>query len=284
MGSLIQVSITGVANDDLRIVSVSTGSPDFRYLDQYNKVILTTNNQVADCTLNAEGQLSQLGNNVVGPYLCIHEDLYGLYHIDETVDDCDTPDTPLNAMVESTYRSGKSAHANYSCVDGYRLKLSKSLQSPTCLENGDWTSYNYQPCEAIYCDKDKTDYVIVRFDQSAASGSRFPTGTKGFLSCSTSRDKRYVVCDRNGSWLPETALCETPFVNLKGLAIGLTVTLVVVVFGIPLIFYWLYRRTQEAPSAVEVPMEHFYTEPLRPNQHYESVNYDYIRYDYSVTS
>ncbi|KAI1279266.1 hypothetical protein HDE_14088 [Halotydeus destructor] len=224
LGATIRRNVRTGSSDDIRLVRVTNISPDVRYLEGLTEMTVTTKNYVADCTVNAEGQWVQLYTNIEEPYLCIVQDWYELYHIDETVDDCNIPDTPLHAVMESAFRSKNTLTPIFSCKEGYRLKPSQ--HSPTCAENGDWTLYDFQPCEEVFCDKDETDLQIVSLDRSATSGSRYPIGTKGFLSCSTVKEKRYVVCAENGAWLPKTELCDISFFRTENLVIGLAVCLV----------------------------------------------------------
>ncbi|KAI1279267.1 hypothetical protein HDE_14086 [Halotydeus destructor] len=290
LGDTLKMNVRTGSSDDIRLVRIATTSPDVRFLEEVTDMTVTFNNSMADCTINTEGQWVQLHPSIEEPYLCIVPDWYGLYHIDETVDDCNIPDTPLHAVMESTFRSKNTLTPIFSCKEGYRLKPSQ--HSPTCAENGDWTFHDFQACEEVFCDKDDTDLEIFRLDQSATNGSRFPIGTKAFLSCSTSKDKRYVVCAENGAWLPKTELCDTSFFRTENLVIGLALCLVFVVICIPVTFFWLYRRAQPVSPATEIPMKQFdtstrnvpryatadYTEYVDSLQD-ESTIYEYISYD-----
>ncbi|KAI1279264.1 hypothetical protein HDE_14085 [Halotydeus destructor] len=289
LGDTLKMNVRTGSGDDIRLVRIANTSPDARYLEELTEITVRTKSYVAECTVNADGQWLQLDTNIEVPYLCIVQDWYGLYHIDETVDDCQTPDIPLHAIMESTFRSKNTQSPVFSCMEGYRLKPSQ--HSPTCAENGDWTLYDFQPCEEVFCDKEETDLKLVSLDRSATSGSRFPIGTKAFLSCSTPEDKRYVICAENGAWLPKTELCDTSFFRTENLVIGLAVCLVLVVICMPIAFFWLYRRVQHVSPVTEIPMEQFdtstrnvpryaavnYTEHVDSLQN-ESANYEYIDY------
>ncbi|KAI1286475.1 hypothetical protein HDE_10878 [Halotydeus destructor] len=256
LGSTSKMNVRSGGSDEIRLVRFTARSPDVRYLEELTEVTVNFKNHVADCTMNAVGQWVQLHTNIEGPYLCIVQDWFGLYHINETVDDCQTPDTPLHAILESTSRSKNTLFPVFSCIEGYRLKPTRQLL--TCPENGDWTLYDFQPCEEVlFCDTEKTDLEIVSLDQSATSGSRFPIGTKAFLPCSTSKDKRYVICSETGTWLPETKLCDTSFFRVENLVIGLAVRLVFVVICMPIALYWLYRHLKSVSPVTEIPMKQF---------------------------
>ncbi|KAI1286473.1 hypothetical protein HDE_10877 [Halotydeus destructor] len=279
-----RINVKTSSDVKVKLFRITATSPDVLYFGELTETTIEISYYVADCAMNAEGQWFQLYSNIDGPYVCIVQDWYGLYHINETVDDCQTPDTPLHAILESTSRSENTLTPVFSCIEGYRLKPSR--QSPTCEENGDWTMYDFQPCEEVFCDKDVTVLEVVSLDQPAASGSRFPIGTKAFLSCSTLIDKRYVVCAENGAWLPKTKPCETPFFRTDNLLIGLAVFIVLVIIG----FFWLYRRTRNVSPVSAIPMKHFETSTRKVNQYAnhseyddslqdESANYESISYE-----
>ncbi|KAI1286474.1 hypothetical protein HDE_10879 [Halotydeus destructor] len=296
IGPYFGVRMAVADDEDILLVRVFAASPDVRFLDRRDELAVVTNNHLANCAANDEGSFSQLGTRIEGPYLCIVEGSCKLYGIDETIDDCQTPDTPLNAFVESTFKSEEAMHANYSCAHGYRLKMNLKQESPICPENGDWTSYDFQPCEKIMCDRDGTDFVIVSFDQPATSGSKFPIGTKGFLSCSTLQDKRHVVCAENGAWVPKTKLCATLLFRSDALVIGLMIGVLLLTVLTPVILCWLYRRARLVPTALDMRMKHLdassgknvrYIEPLYPDYEYTqngSADYDYIDYDHPETT
>ncbi|KAI1286487.1 hypothetical protein HDE_10880 [Halotydeus destructor] len=236
-----------------RLITLATRSPNVRDVSNLDEISVRTRNQIAYCSEKADGSLVPLINEIDGLYLCFSENWYFLFHLDENVDDCDTPDTPVNVRGVSTFRSGTTLHASYKCVEGYRLKLSQTHESPTCSQNGDWTSYDFQPCEKILCNRNETNFVIATVDQSAAYGSHFPIGTKGFLSCSTLQDQRYVVCSENGAWLPATELCGTPFFRNDGLVIGLVSTLGFLVILIPIIGVWLHHCAKRSATDIKIP-------------------------------
>ncbi|KAI1279265.1 hypothetical protein HDE_14087 [Halotydeus destructor] len=290
LGPAFRENVRTGSHGDIKLVRITTRSPDVRYLEEKTELTLRTKNFVADCAVNAEGQWVQRYTNIEEPYLCIEQGWYGLYYINETIDDCSIPDTPLHAIMESTSRSGNTLSPVFSCVEGYRLKLSQHL--PTCAENGDWTLYDYQPCEEVFCDKDDTNLEVVSLDQSATSGSRYAVGTKAFLSCSTVKDKRYVVCAKNGTWLPKTELCDALFFRAENLVIVLAVCLVLGVICMPITFFWLYRRAQPVSPATEIQIKQLDTSTRNVSRHAaanysgydgsspdESAIYDYISYD-----
>ncbi|KAI1279262.1 hypothetical protein HDE_14083 [Halotydeus destructor] len=295
LGDTLKLNVRSGGSDDIRLVRIATTSPDVRFLEELTELTVKTQNYMADCTVDAEGQWVQLYTNIEEPYLCIDHDWYGLYHINETVDDCDIPDTPLHAILESTYRSKNTLFPVFSCTKGYRLKPSRL--SPSCAQNGEWTFHDFQACEEVSCDKDDTYLEIVSLDQSATNGSRFPIGTKAFLSCSTPKDKRYVVCSENGTWLPKTELCESSFFRTKNLVIGLAVCLVLVVICMPIAFFWLYRRVQHVSPVTEIPMTQIDTSTRNVPEYvtvnspgyddalqYGSANYEYIIYRATETN
>ncbi|KAI1286488.1 hypothetical protein HDE_10881 [Halotydeus destructor] len=285
-----RLGVGKVHNENLQLVQTFTYIPDVRDIDHLNEVIVKTNNQIANCAVNAQGQLVSLDANMRGPYLCIDEYWCELYYLDETIDDCDTPDTPPNVRNVSTFRTGTVLHANYECEKGYRLKLPLSHERPSCPVNGDWKVYDFKPCEQVLCNKDETNFVIVSVDKSATFGSHFPVGTKGFLSCSTSRDQRYVVCDENGVWLPQTDLCDTPFFKNDGLVIGLVVALGLLVIFVPIIGYWLYHSTKRwsvdvdsLESKPERSENELVTYANTSHPYYEPISYECVDYDETET-
>ena len=69
-----------------------------------------------------------------------------LFKIDEDIDDCFMPDTPLGITVERR-RTPDGVTSNYICNSGFKVKA--NVVAPSCPKNGDWSAFTAEPCEPI---------------------------------------------------------------------------------------------------------------------------------------
>lgn len=120
-------------------------------------------------------------------FTCFDKNYHALFYITEDYDNCDKPDAPLTAsVIRIPDPNGNGLIAEYTCKQGYRLKNDINIM-PTCIKHGDWSDYDFEPCEAITCDATDFLKIISKFDPAKSIDQILP-GTKAILKCSSSRE------------------------------------------------------------------------------------------------
>lgn len=145
------------------------------------------------------------------PNVCLDENYHETYILDEDIDDCDTPDSPLHVTaVGQVLANGTGLIANYTCRDGFELDVSVVEKAPVCLTNGDWSTYKeIEPCLATTCGPDDYLLTAIKFVPNLIAQHdrlRAVFGTKVFINCN--HLQKYVTCMADGNWSEEPADCR----------------------------------------------------------------------------
>lgn len=129
---------------------------------------------------------------------CIWKDSIKVFYLNSTIDDCQTPDAPLNGSV--TVHFNATHHiAYYSCLPGQKLNES---DANLCPIDGDWTRPSTPRCDMISCGVG----AIPKQMRLTESDVVFANETMDILC--PNGDVEEIRCDGNGHLANFGALCK----------------------------------------------------------------------------
>lgn len=235
------------SNLPIKLLSVMTSLRGFvanenRPVDRFETII---DRDIEKCEAIDKGR-------EVKPNVCLDDNYHELYILDETIEDCNIPDSPINVVTGSREINGAGSGlvATYTCQDGYELDY--NLIPPICSMNGDWSKYDglTTPCRIKTCQTANYLATAIKFAPALINQDnelRAIHGAKAYLNCQIMPN--YVVCLGNGSWSELPTGCREQSSSMVYIitAISCIIAIILVTFAIIGVRYRLYTsKSSEA--------------------------------------
>lgn len=173
---------------------------------------------------------------------CFENNSIELFYFPESYNDCDLPDAPLSASVIAVPNpNGNGLIAEYTCREGYRLKGSLEGRA-TCIEQGDWTGTDFEPCEPITCGPIRLNGIGSLFEPTLSMG-HFPPGSEAVFKCPRVSFNVTVSCLANGQWtgIPDYCLTSKKSGHSVKIVALIAMALVIVILFIGVLFLYLKK-------------------------------------------
>lgn len=196
-----------------------------------------------------------------------------LFYLDETIDDCYLPDTPLDVALQQNITQD-GIYIQFVCPEGSVEK--PSIRPPFCPKNGDWTMQHVEPCIAIYCDPVGIMPYVTEFFPALTTttfGLIASVGSIAHFQCEQNLSN-IAVCLTTGKWSQMPKPCmkreSVSEENLNYLWILMTV-IILIIFSLILLailskFLRLMKK-ENIPHSVsqeelfDYQSQHTYEEP-----------------------
>lgn len=175
--------------------------------------------------------------------LCLFAPKHELYYLDPAIEDCQTPDAPLNGRLIAFDVSNGSRQANYSCDEGFKIRTDfVNSKTNFCESEGDWSNYNLEElCLPDTCRIASLAYPV-KMPVFPIKDGKVEIGIKLFLACAHHNEVSFVNCLPGGNWSNPSSDCfveRSPF--NEGILFLSIVNWVVIIFLSVSVGYLFYQ-------------------------------------------